>query len=389
MSALYLVGFIQSIFFSTLIATKKKLQLSDIVLILYLLLLGGNLIVTYFIATGFYATHTNLAILDIIYWVFLGPLLYLYIDLITKSRKRLLARDLLHLIPATIVFIGFSGFYFQNEINDFFKYDSDSILFKISQYVWYYNSPIYYILIVFKLRSVRKDVSNFYSFTKNVDLKWLNYLAHGFAFFLLFLIGTGLIRMFFSISFPFSSYSYKWLILIIYIFGIGFYGYKQKGIFNELLEDSTDEIDEPTKKLSGPIKIELNRSSNYAKTGLTSEESYALYLRTTDYMKSKKPFLDSELNLSKLAKDLGTTTHKLSQAINENSNSNFFDFVNTYRVEEVKNYLLNSSFDRYKIISVAYDCGFNSKSSFYTIFKKYTSLTPIQYKQKYHNELVA
>lgn len=387
MSVLYLVGFIQSIFFAILITTKRHKVLSDLILLIYILILGGNLIVTYAVATGYYNAHPQIAIFDILYWVLLGPLLYLYIDLITTSRKRLVIKDLFLLIPAFIVFIGFSGFYVQSEVKDFFQYHPDSVIYKIAQLVWYYNSPIFYIIVIFKLRTFRKTVVNYYSNTKFVSLGWLYYLAHGFAFFLFFLIGSGLVKTIFHIKLPFTAFSYTWLVLVIYIFGIGFYGYKQRGIFSELHDTSTDE--QRSDLQLNQASLAMIQTSNYTKTGLSREESSLLYQKLVDYMKSKKPYLDSELNLTRLAKEVGTTPHKLSQAINENSKSNFFDFINSFRVEEVKQYLSNPNFSNQKIIALAYDCGFNSKSSFYSIFKRFTSLTPIQFKHKGNSDMVA
>jgi len=73
----------------------------------------------------------------------------------------------------------------------------------------------------------------------------------------------------------------------------------------------------------------------------------------------------------------------LSQVINENLNRNFFDFVNRYRVEEAKKLLINLDKSRNSILDVAFDSGFNSKSSFNMIFKKYTAMTPSQFRKKH------
>jgi len=97
-------------------------------------------------------------------------------------------------------------------------------------------------------------------------------------------------------------------------------------------------------------------------------------------MQKDKPFLESEITINRLADLLGTSIHKLSQVINEEHNRNFFDFINYYRINEVKKLLSDSTIDDFKIESIAYDCGFNSKSSFYAIFKKHTHLTPTEYR---------
>jgi len=80
-----------------------------------------------------------------------------------------------------------------------------------------------------------------------------------------------------------------------------------------------------------------------------------------------------------VATALQISTNHLSQVINENLDKNFFDFVNGYRVEMVKQKMKDPSNKNYTLLSLAYDCGFNSKSSFNAIFKKYTGSTPSQY----------
>jgi len=70
------------------------------------------------------------------------------------------------------------------------------------------------------------------------------------------------------------------------------------------------------------------------------------------------------------------SVNHLSQVINQQSGKNFFKFINEYRVEEAKRLLTDQSTQKYTILAIAYDCGFNSKSSFNTIFKQYTGKTP-------------
>ena len=77
----------------------------------------------------------------------------------------------------------------------------------------------------------------------------------------------------------------------------------------------------------------------------------------------------------------GLTNHT-SQIINENLNKNFFDFVNDYRINEVKKCLSDSKFSHYTLLAIAYECGFNSKSSFNSLFKIKTGLTPSEYQKK-------
>jgi AraC-like DNA-binding protein len=85
--------------------------------------------------------------------------------------------------------------------------------------------------------------------------------------------------------------------------------------------------------------------------------------------------------LPQLAEQLGLSPNYLSQVINERLEQNFFDFINWYRIEEAKHRLASPVGERDNIITLALDAGFNSKSAFYTAFKKHTAMTPSQYKK--------
>ncbi|MEE9117113.1 MAG: helix-turn-helix domain-containing protein, partial [Calditrichia bacterium] len=120
----------------------------------------------------------------------------------------------------------------------------------------------------------------------------------------------------------------------------------------------------------------------YEKSGLTREkaEEYLQNLKTI--MEEKKPYTDSNLSLHQLSEMLEMTPHNLSEVINTGLNQNFFDYVNYFRVEKVKKDLSDDQKRYFKLLSIALDAGFNSKSSFNVIFKKQTGMTPSEYRDK-------
>ncbi len=85
---------------------------------------------------------------------------------------------------------------------------------------------------------------------------------------------------------------------------------------------------------------------------------------------------------SRLAEMLSISPHNLSEVINTRLHQNFFDFVNEYRLEQAKREPANSDKTHIKILAITYDAGFNSKSSFYSLFKKHTGLTPSEFRQR-------
>ncbi len=91
----------------------------------------------------------------------------------------------------------------------------------------------------------------------------------------------------------------------------------------------------------------------------------------------EKPYLEPKLTLTTLSKRLEVSPNHLSQIINQYEQQNFNDFINKYRIEEfINNAAQNSNFS---FLAIALDSGFNSKSTFNTVFKKQKGVTPSQF----------
>lgn len=99
-------------------------------------------------------------------------------------------------------------------------------------------------------------------------------------------------------------------------------------------------------------------------------------------MEEEKAYLDANISLQSLAEKLSITSRVLSQILNEKMDRNFSDFINFYRVEEAKRILQDPRSAQKKIIALAFDVGFNTKVAFYNAFKKFTNMTPAQYREK-------
>jgi ligand-binding sensor domain-containing protein/AraC-like DNA-binding protein len=102
-------------------------------------------------------------------------------------------------------------------------------------------------------------------------------------------------------------------------------------------------------------------------------------------MEVERIYRDENITLQSLAETLSIHPHLLSRVLNEKLNRNFFDFINYYRIEEIKEILRSPDGAKKKINNVAHDAGFNSMTSFYRVFKKYTGMTPNRYKKEAHN----
>ncbi|RRQ48647.1 helix-turn-helix domain-containing protein [Maribacter algicola] len=100
-------------------------------------------------------------------------------------------------------------------------------------------------------------------------------------------------------------------------------------------------------------------------------------------MHSKKIYRNPYLSLTTTADILGISPCYLSSMVNSILNKSFIDFVNEYRICDVKRNLNAQTFEHYTIVSVGLEAGFNSKSAFYSAFKKHTGLTPLEYKNRH------
>ncbi|GGW30256.1 hypothetical protein GCM10007383_14450 [Arenibacter certesii] len=118
----------------------------------------------------------------------------------------------------------------------------------------------------------------------------------------------------------------------------------------------------------------------YAASKLEDDELQNCCNKVGLYMKSNRPYLDPDLTLPKLAQDLNVSTHHLSQVINEMHEKNFFNFINKYRVAEVKRKIQDPKYQNYSLLGIAYESGFNSKSAFNRVFKNVTGTTPSRFR---------
>ena len=99
-------------------------------------------------------------------------------------------------------------------------------------------------------------------------------------------------------------------------------------------------------------------------------------------MERDKLYQEHELTLQTLSDKLSIPTYQASQAIKEGMNKNFYDLVNGYRVEEAKRLLVDPKNENFTILSVGFEAGFNSKTTFNTVFKKFTGVTPTEYRDQ-------
>lgn len=225
-----------------------------------------------------------------------------------------------------------------------------------------YNIALY-IMAFYAIRKHNISVQNNLSFTENVSLKWLQLL------FILILIphviwvGLYFVEIYMFPDFlPFSAYYPLWTYVIIASMVVG---------YRSLLQPQID--------YSQIQVLDSKQKDKYQSSGLSDADLKNHGSRLIQIVEEQQLYLIPNLKLADLSEKTGLSNHQLSQIISESLSTNFYDFINRYRVEEVKERLRQGQADQYSLISIAFDSGFNSKTAFYTAFKKYTNKTPSKY----------
>ncbi len=159
--------------------------------------------------------------------------------------------------------------------------------------------------------------------------------------------------------------------LIVIVFYIGFWGYKQGRIFTLQTDNYYPLSERHSKSLLNADKTDLENSK---------EGSLKLIKgKLEELMELEKPFLNANLTLFDLSNAVNVSSREVSNCLNREMKMNFYEFINRYRVSEVKT-RLETDGDKFTILAIALDCGFNSKASFNRIFKQITGFTPSEYR---------
>ncbi|MCB2204800.1 helix-turn-helix domain-containing protein [bacterium] len=119
----------------------------------------------------------------------------------------------------------------------------------------------------------------------------------------------------------------------------------------------------------------------YARSGLAEERAIAAEGVLHALLEEEHVYRDSGLTLPALAQRMEISPHNLSEVINTRFGQNFSDLINSYRVREVSERLADPESQQFTILAIAFDAGFNSKTSFNTIFKRHTGMTPSTWRE--------
>ncbi len=291
------------------------------------------------------------------------PLLFLYVRALIDPAGRLRSLDALHFLPAVLLGCwlavrNLSGF--ASHIGA----KGEGIQELVINAAWLVQAAVY-ILLILRLRQGHiRSAAQVLSARNKIYLDWVRNLVLGFvliaALTLLYVLHVTL-----RLPLPGTPSIMLHLSIAGIVLAWGYLGLRQPEVLAAVR----------------PEHIQLDREREERRTTSAAPDD-GQARRLLEYMDREKAYLSPELNLFDLARALGLPAYQLSALLNRKLGKTFFEFVNGYRVEEAQRRLLDPAGANLKILALALECGFNSKSSFNRIFKEMTGQTPSDFQRR-------
>ncbi|MEX0288093.1 MAG: helix-turn-helix domain-containing protein [Flavobacteriaceae bacterium] len=366
----FLVGIFLAVFLLLLLLLKKNKSEADIVLAIWLFLIMVNQLFNYLQVTGDLFNYPHLLGVDFPFPVLNGVFLFFYAMTVTGNNFKRKWFVGIHLLPALSLVILAIPFYMLSAEEKVFVFENDGKGFE--WYVIYSNTLIplsgfvYAVWTLLLIRGHRVKIQKNFSNTDKKELQWLMYLSLG-------LIVIWLVAIFFDNIVIYSA-------VALFVLFIGFFGINQLNIFNTFQDESpTASSPKTTQKKRKTNKSLIAPSKRYAKSGLNEEMASQIYTRLNEAMSKSTLYKNENLTLTELAKFLKVHPNHLSQVINESEGKNFYNYVNSIRIKEFIALASQPENKKYTMISLAYDVGFGTKSTFNKHFKANTGKTPTEF----------
>lgn len=342
-------------------------------------ILGYYMLINLFMYTYLFFYYSGFYNLILIPYYFIIPIVLLiqpffffYIKSLTTPHFKCTYKQFIHFLPSLVFLImnlslySFLSYNEKIELMSFSVNSDNQILnFLFQMHLKGYHlilsiqAIIYIFFIIRAIYKYKKQMPSNFSNFEDINLNWLIVLLVFYLTISTLQESLGYIdNLFYD---PEARILYN-LFMISTLAFIGISGLRQKEIFTReiVIENKSEAV-------------------KYEKSALKDDVRKELILKLKKHLEEDKPYLNNDLKLDDIAKKLETNRQYLSQIINETYDQNFFTLINSYRVNEVKKLFFNKKHKQLSIMGVANLVGFNSKSTFNTLFKKFTGKTPSQF----------
>ncbi|TFF33544.1 helix-turn-helix domain-containing protein [Mucilaginibacter psychrotolerans] len=354
----YFAAIVLGAFSAGLLIFSTKNKLANRLLGLLILAISGWLVDAFFRVSGLYSQNANLYFLPIYFSFGFGPLLYFYVRAITNAAFKFRLRYLLHFLPVLMQ----AGFYWYVALQDYkTRYNIWFNLhlpytYRIEYDGTWLSLVVYLVLSLLIIKDYQRWLKENYSDIALKMLNWLKVCLLLMVMVCVFWLVEAVLRDARNLFYKYDV-SNDLLCLLIYILGI--YSYRQANVEVAYQPEVQLPVDTTTTIADAEVIAKIH----------TAMESGKLYLNT-------------ELTLAELAKYIDLPARSVSANINAAFNKPFNSYVNTWRVDEVKRRLAGNDLEKFTLLGIAFECGFNSKTSFNRIFKELTGFSPSEYIKK-------
>ncbi len=352
-----------------LFQNKKGIALSNKILAIVFLMISIAILNLYVLVFQVIVKIPHLLLIDDTFMFAYGPLLYIFTQSVLFKGYQLKKKHIVHFLPFLIsvcVIIGIIIF------------ETTASVFHVTDQIRRQNIPlnfriieltilghIFYYLFKSKLEISKfiGKVMDIYSTFNQDNFKLLRFMLNSF----IILFSLSLLHS----LLPFIGIKNGLLITLLLMILFMFY------FINAILLKF---LNQSSKERHLLPETSLSKKEKYAGSKLSDADLKIFMDKLWGHVTAEQRFLDSRLTINDLSDELDIPSKILSQVINEGYSCNFFDFINKLRVNTAKRIFTNQSDNKLTIQEVMYDSGFNSKSSFNTAFKKFTNLTPTQFR---------
>lgn len=307
------------------------------------------------------------------------PLLYFYVLALSKPTFRLSWRLGWHFLPViAAIIVGYGPIYLASAEQKL------AIMHNVSQGViqaipWQYRFPVYqpifsslqaivYFMLIYRLLARHShNIRQIYSSIDRINLRWLWYLcAAVFTLWLLYQLTVGL-PLLLKMPFDIKQSALVDALLVLFIYSIGYMAISQPVIF---------------KGWEYAVLLAHRITQQGAEENISDKDSAAWADRLERAMAERKLYTDSELTIVQLAQIIGVSPSQLLCLISKQFQQDFFDYINSYRIEYAKTLLADPKEDSSSLLAIALEVGFGAKSSFLKAFKRAVGMSPAEYKKQ-------
>lgn len=384
-SSILLVFFLHGLVFATLLLIKgtQSDEKSNYWLSVFTLLCSLYIAPFMFGYAGWYGDKIYR---DILFYVpfqqllLLPPVLYYYFKTLFDKSFAFSKKHILHFLPAALYLLYSLIIFITDKIilKEYYFYEDgrDKDLDTWYQVTGFISLALYLVLSLKLYTRYKKIIYNTVSFADTLLFKWAK------RFLIAFLLLLSIRVLFFILNPEWGEFGKKFwyyvcFSILFYFISISGYVNSIRSLisFNDINSDSNDKTD-----VSISLKTNTSQTINDDRNDM--QDLSVWKEKIENLMLVDKLYENPELTISDLCNQIGTHSKKISEVINQGFGLNFNDFINHYRTKAVINRLEKGDYNTVTLLSIAYDCGFNSKSTFNRAFKRETALTPKEYIEK-------